>query len=282
MATNPYFQSNFNAVNAEQDLVNDLIIESHKIYGWDMLYLPRTLVNYDTFFGEDTKSAFNDAYQLEFYVKSYQGFEGNQYLSQIGYAITEKLTLTCSRTRFTEEITIHHPTIKRPLEGDLIYIPNEIDERQRVYEISYVNQTEVFSQLGSRYTWEIQCQVFDFNGESFDTGNPVIDGFEVNYLSTEIQLTVGSGLFVIGDSVTQTNGFSGVVLTHEGVVLTVTNTKGIIDSTLPITNGTITRNIADITSEVKNDSAMNDNDYIKTKKENGLINFSEDNPFSGF
>lgn len=282
MATNPYFTSNFNAPTAEQDLIENLIIESHKIYGWDFLYLPRTLVNYDSFLGEDSKSAFTSAYPLEFYVKSFNGYGGNQFIMQLGYQITEELVLTCSRKRFSEEVTINHPEIKRPMEGDLIYIPIQVDERQRVFEISYVNQTELFSQLGDRYTWEIRCRVFDFNGETFDTGNPLIDAFETNYIATEIQLASGVGSFVIGDTVTQGSTFEAVVINQNGDVLIVTNTKGILNDALPLTNGTVIRNILQINSEVKNDSSVNDNDYIKNKEENGLIDFSENNPFSEF
>lgn len=44
MATNPYFRK---AVPAEQDLIDDLSIEVIKINGFDMIYLPRTLVRED-------------------------------------------------------------------------------------------------------------------------------------------------------------------------------------------------------------------------------------------
>lgn len=282
MATNPYFSSNFNAPLAEQDLVESLIIESHKIYGWDFLYLPRTLVNYDSFLGEDTKSMFNNAYELEFYVKSYQGYSGNQFIAQLGYQITEELTVTCARKRFTEEVTTNHPEIKRPMEGDLIYIPIQVDERQRVFEISFVNQTELFSQLGDRYTWEIRCRVFDFNGETFNTGNSIIDQFETNYLSTEIELVNGTGLFVTGDTVVQGSTFEAVVVNLVNNTLTVTNTKGLLDTSLTLTNGTVTRGIVNIINEVANDSSMNDNSYIKTEEDNGLIDSSENNPFTDF
>ena len=51
MATNSYFHHQ----NNEQDLVEDLTVEAIKIYGKDMVYLPRTLVNKDELFGEDVQ-----------------------------------------------------------------------------------------------------------------------------------------------------------------------------------------------------------------------------------
>lgn len=282
MATNPYFSSNYIGYTAEQDLVESLVIESHKASGWDFKYLPRTLVNYDDLYGEDTKSAFNDAYTLEFYVKSFEGYAGGSFLSKFGLTMTEELTITCARKRFKDEITANQPTITRPREGDLIYIPYQIDERVRVFEISYVNPLEVFSQLGERYTYEIRCRVFDFNGESFSTGDSELDIFENNYLSTEINLVSGSGTFTIGDLVTQTGGWTATVITFNTTtnVLTVSNTKGALDTSLSITNGLTTRAIVSVESEVANDSNMNDNDIISERVDNGLIDFSENNPFS--
>lgn len=282
MATNPYFSSNYVGYLAEQDLVESLIIETHKNYGWDFKYLPRTLVNYDDLYGEDTKSAFNDAYTLEFYVKSFEGYVGGSFISKFGLTVTEELILTCARKRFKEEVTTQQAEITRPREGDLIYIPYQIDERIRVFEISYVNPIEVFSQLGERYTYEIKCKVFDFNGESFDTGDTELDSFEQNYLSTEIILTSGAGTFNMGDIVTQIDGWQASVVSLNGNTLIVTNTKGVLNTAQTITNGMDSRNIASVESEVAGDSNMNDNDVIQEEVENGLVDFSENNPFSNF
>lgn len=283
MATNPYFTSNYTAYTAEQTLVHNLTIESHKIFGIDLKYLPRTLENFDPFFGEDTHSSFNSAIELEFYIKSYGGFEGNQFLSKFGLQISEELILTCARKRFTEEVTAINAEITRPREGDLIYIPFAVDERMRVFEIAFVNQTENFSQLGERYTWEITCRVFGFNGEAFETGDTEVDSFDNNYLTTEILLLPGTGGFVMGDTVTQTNGYAADVVNYNTTteILTVTNSKGQLDNTLTITNGTVVRNISHIDNAVANDSSLNDNKLL-TIKENVLVDFSESNPFSGF
>ncbi len=283
MATNPYFTSNYTAYTAEQDFVHKLTIESHQIFGIDLKYLPRTLENFDPFYGEDTHSSFNSAISLEFYIKSYGGFEGSQFLSKFGLQMSEELVITCARRRFTETITTAHPLITRPREGDLIYIPFAVDERMRVFEISFVDQNENFSQLGERYTWEINCRVFGFNGEKFETGDTEVDDFDNNYLTMDILLSPGVGTFSMGDRVTQTTGFGADVVVHNTTtgVLTLTNSVKELDITLPITNGTITRTINIVDNPVSNDSGLNSNSLL-TERESTLIDFSEKNPFSGF
>ena len=53
------------AVKSEQSVYEDLVIESLKIYGQDVYYIPRTLVGRDNMFGEDLASKFDDAYMIE-------------------------------------------------------------------------------------------------------------------------------------------------------------------------------------------------------------------------
>ena len=66
MAVNHYFQGGKGIGNqAEKRLHEDIIIESLKIFGQDIYYLPRTLVNKDLVLGEDTSSRFDDSYLFE-------------------------------------------------------------------------------------------------------------------------------------------------------------------------------------------------------------------------
>ena len=59
MAINQYFSQK---VRSEQQLYEDIVIESLKIYGQDVYYLPRTIVNENKLFGEDVPSSFGNAY----------------------------------------------------------------------------------------------------------------------------------------------------------------------------------------------------------------------------
>ena len=101
MATNKYFR-NF-TYPREQDLIEDLAIESIKIYGHDVKYLPRTLVDNDHLFGEDKLSTFNTAAEVEMYVKSIDGFEGEgDFLGKFGLEIRDSITFTIARKRFDQ------------------------------------------------------------------------------------------------------------------------------------------------------------------------------------
>ena len=120
MATNPHFQ-HFDATN-EQYLVQDLIIESIKIYGHDVYYMPRTLVNEDTLYSEDTISAFNDAYVVEMYIKNVDGFEGEgDFMSRFGLEIRDQITFSVAQRTFKNLLL--DSTYDRPKEGDIIYFP---------------------------------------------------------------------------------------------------------------------------------------------------------------
>ena len=61
MATNIYFNP---GVKSEQLLYEDIIIESLKMYGQDVYYLPRELVNEDKIFSDDSISKFSRNYKL--------------------------------------------------------------------------------------------------------------------------------------------------------------------------------------------------------------------------
>ena len=101
MPTNKYF-NNFN-YSREQDVLEDLIIESIKQYGHEVKYLPRTLVEQDHLFGEAKLSSFNDSVPVEMYIKSVEGFEGEgDFLSKFGVQIRDQVTLTIAKKRFEQ------------------------------------------------------------------------------------------------------------------------------------------------------------------------------------
>ena len=104
MAVNKYF-NNF-AYKREQDLVEDLTIESIKMYGQDMKYIPRTVVKRDDLYGEDTLSKFTTAADVEMYIKNTEGFEGEgDFLSKFGLEIRDSVTFTVARKRFDQKRT---------------------------------------------------------------------------------------------------------------------------------------------------------------------------------
>src|SRR5210317_960411 len=101
MATNVYF--NHFSYGREQDLIEDLTIESIKVYGHNVKYIPRTIVARDNLYGEDSLSTFNDAADVEMYIKNVEGFEGEgDLLSRFGLQIRDEITFTIARKRFDQ------------------------------------------------------------------------------------------------------------------------------------------------------------------------------------
>jgi len=91
MATNPYFRYN---ATSEQNLYEDLIIESLQFYGQDLYYLPREIVNEDKIFGDDIPSKFSSAYKIEMYIENVEGFGGEGDLfSRFGIEVRDQATL---------------------------------------------------------------------------------------------------------------------------------------------------------------------------------------------
>ncbi len=117
MPTNVYFDT---GTKPERSLYEDLIIEQLKIYGQDVYYLPRTVVNEDSVLGEDTSSKFTDAYAIEMYVENTDGFAGEQeIIRKFGLELRDDITLVVSKTRWLQTTEIDNNLIEdsRPNEG---------------------------------------------------------------------------------------------------------------------------------------------------------------------
>lgn len=169
MATNPFFNQ-FNS-SSEQSLLDDLITESIRIHGHDMYYLPRAGMNKDDTLNEWEYSEFNVAIPCEFYIKSSSSFEGQgQLLEKFGLQIKDQLTLQVSVRSF-EKFIKPVTNEKRPLEGDLIYIPMI----KALYEINYLDKAVTFFQLGSLQSYDIVLELYESNNDKFNTGLPEID-----------------------------------------------------------------------------------------------------------
>lgn len=176
-----YFD-NFNNYG-EQDLIESLINESLSIYGHTVYYLPRTLVKKDDVYGEDYLSTYNSAYEFDVYIKSYDSYEGDgTFLSKFNLEIRDSITFTIARRAFQKEISTQEIEIQRPREGDLIYSTM----MKRIFVVKYVNQTAIFYQMGSLQIWDVNCDVWEYSNERFNTGIAVIDDLETKYSVSNI------------------------------------------------------------------------------------------------
>ena len=181
MPVNHYFQGGDGIGSSEEKkLFENLILEGLKIYGHDVYYLPRTLVNRDLILGEDVASKFNAAYLCEMYMDTIEGFGGEQELiSKFGLEIREDSTFTVSKRRWNDLVEDPATLIKadRPNEGDLIYFPL----MNSFFEIQFVEDQEPFFQLGNLPVYKLRVTRFEYSSERLDTGVSDIDAAEDKY-----------------------------------------------------------------------------------------------------
>lgn len=179
MPLNPYFSAETNTQGSlnEQMVLADLIEESIKIWGQEFYYIPRQLVAKNEILGEDRLSKFKNAYPIEMYVETPNGFIGQgEFVSKFGLYIEQSIQLTMSRRRWFELISRHGGVIlpDRPAEGDLVYYPIT----NRLFEIKLVDKEPGFWQLGQLQTFKLTIELFQYSSERLETGVPEIDSFE--------------------------------------------------------------------------------------------------------
>lgn len=174
MATNPYFSQKY---RPEQDLYEDLIIESIQMYGQDVYYLPREIVASEDIFLDSIQSQFSDAYKVEVYIENAEGFEGEGDLfTKFGIELRDQATFVIARRRWKHLIGDRLSDAQfRPREGDVIYLPLS----ESLFQVMKVETESPFYQLSQLPLFRMQCELFEFSDEDFDTGIPGIDNVEV-------------------------------------------------------------------------------------------------------
>ena len=201
MAVNHYFQGGDGIGNqAEKTLHENLIIEGLKIYGHDVYYLPRTLVNQDLILGEDVASKFNASYLIEMYFETTEGFQGERELiSKFGLEIRDDTTFTVAKRRWDDAVGDQATLIKsgRPNEGDLIYFPM----MKSYFEIQFVEDQQPFYQLGNLPVYKLRCTRFEYSSERIDTNvseiNKVEDDKSLDLLAHQVSLENEDGALLL-------------------------------------------------------------------------------------
>lgn len=204
MATNFYFSNFSNSM--EQNLIEDLIIESIRIYGFDVWYIPRTIVAKDELLNEDDLSTFKSAYMIEAYIKNVDGFGGDgDFLSKFGLQINDTMTLTIAMRKFAEDVGLYDSEV-RPNEGDLIYFPLN----RKIFEVKFVEHEAIFYQMGKLQTYDLRCELFEYSQERFNTGVEEIDTLLTKYTITSDAAIANVDLFdTLADNITiETNADS--------------------------------------------------------------------------
>ncbi len=186
MPLSPFF---LHGSPSEQRLVQDLVNEHLTLFGQDILYLPRKIVNENTVIREITASKFDDSFRLEAYLVNTDGFgTPSDVLTKFGVQEQDEVTLVVSKERYDDFIS---PFIKlfpegerknanTPNEGDLIYLPLD----NAIFEIKYIERKVPFYQVNDLFMYEFRCEIFQPEDEVIDLpdgltdkeGVPVEDG----------------------------------------------------------------------------------------------------------
>jgi hypothetical protein len=172
---NPFF---IQGTSGEQGLVQDLINEQLRMYGIEVYYMPREIVSKGKIIKEVLYSKFSNAFPIEAYLSSYEGFDSNSILmSKFGVKITDEMNLIISKERFEIYISELMKQIdlvenySRPNEGDLLYIPLS----DSLMEIKYVENRKPFYQLQKNYVYELRCELYELEDDEIKTNIGEID-----------------------------------------------------------------------------------------------------------
>jgi len=215
MTLNSYF---LQGSSGEQNLVQDLINEQIQIYGVEVYYLPRKIFTTDNIIKEIQSSKFDDSFLIEAYLNNYDGYApDSDVMTKFGLKLQNEVNLTISRERFEDfiapflegisagiregRITGYDfaDLVSRPKEGDLIYFPLG----ERLFEIKRVEFEKPFYQLGKLYTYDLSCELFEYENELIDTSIDEVD----NTVEDEGYITTVN-LVGLGITATATAGIS--------------------------------------------------------------------------
>lgn len=283
MSTNPFFDHE--TVSREQETIEDLTVESIKIHGSDMVYLPRDILNEDTLYGEDQQSEFSKGIPLEFYVENVDEFSGEgEFFAKFGLEVRDEAFFVVAKRRFQEQV--QH--MEHPREGDLIYWPLT----KKLFEIKHVDYENPFYNLGKLHTYRVTVQLFRYSQEEFDTGIPEIDDVDPEYgYGSQMVFEVGG----TGDFDQDQTVFTGPDLansTARGIVvawdpdellLVVNKVVGtfndgdIVENEALTVSHTIAVDGEPPVANVPTDAGADNFDIQRGADE--IIDFSEDNPF---
>jgi hypothetical protein len=279
-------------VRSEQNLYEDIIIESLKMYGQDVYYLPRTLIGEDKILGDEVPARFGSAHKIEMYIENTEGFDGEGDLfTRFGVEIRDEATLIVSRRRWIQQVQRLDETVSsvRPLEGDMIYLPLS----HKLFQITHVEHEQPFYQLSNLPVFKLRVQLAEYSDEDYDTGLTEIDEGEkivaFTYILT-LAASEASATFVVGDNIEQqlaTTTIRGEVSLWQSSTLQlhIVHTGADDGNFHEWVPGTITRlvepntthTVNSVTEDIKQSANEQNNNFEDFAGD--FLDFSEDNPF---
>ena len=281
MPTNVFFN---HAVSTEQQLYEDLVVESLRLYGHEVFYLPREVVEEDTILNEDVQSKYGDAYSVEMYIENTDGFEGEgDLMSKFGIQVRDQATFVISLRSWERFISLDSnlATSFRPNEGDLIYFPLS----GSMFEIKFVEHEDPFYQVGKLFVFKLRAELFEYSQEDFDTGIGDIDQIE-DEQAYSLSMTMNNGNsndFVANENLSKSGTVVAEVVswnqpTSNLRAKDITTTLAVGDVLIGAISGA-QYTIASIDDRMtfSNDAAAQNLDF--ENKDSSYLDLSEINPF---
>ena len=282
MSTNVHFSK---GTPNEQFLYEDLVIEAIGIYGHDVFYIPRTLVDKDQLFGEDSLSRFDDAYGIEMWMQTQEGYEGEKELvTRFGLEIRDETQFIVSRRRWDNVVSRNDNLITylRPDEGDLIYFPTV----RKLFQINFVDHDDPFYQVDNLPVYKLYCSTFEYSSEVLDTGIADIDVIEDKRSVDELQWQfigeIASGVIYnekigLGWGTVMATGPGDLLLEDDSYVLCQDETG--FDAILLEDSGEgYEFFIINEAFTIKTQDPLSDNSFLDTQALS-ILDFTETNPF---
>ena len=290
MATSVYF-NNYNS-QVEQRVVEDLIVESIKIMGFDAYYCPIfNPEDRDILYGEDPVKKFKSAFPVEFYLSSSLEYSGErEFFSKFGLEIKNNATVILSKRSFSQRVPQNEFT--RPREGDLVYVPF-LNGTGELFEIKFVNHTKDFFTLGRKipFFYELELEKFKYSQEEIQTGVfEVDDAVTQSGYTIELNVSHGANNYTQKEIVyqapdqTEANATAVAVVQHWNnvtQVLSVTNIAGEFIDGHTIIGAVSNARHTLVSFDPLKDSTRNetyDNAYLEAQA-NNITDFTEINPF---
>lgn len=295
MPVNPYLIQT--GPRSEKNLLTSLWKEAIAFYGQNMFYIPRETVVEDDLFGEDRASVFNNSYPMAMMVENVQGYDGQDLFQKFGVEIRDEATLIVSKKEFHDElVSTPHAALKRPREGDLIFVPFS----NSLFEIMFVEHEQPFYIWNDTPAYKLNVSLFEYSNEKIDVDIVGLDkpsseqtpGQGLEAESYILKLTLASGgAFQLGETINQTYADGTIVsgeiakIENSGATLYITHISH--DDTSDDYNIFVTgRNIVSVTTSLtKSVSAVEEVmfDFAKNAEietiADAVLDFSESNPF---
>jgi hypothetical protein len=277
----------------EQHLIEDLIVESIKIMGFDAYYLPNDNDQArDLLYGEDPVKYFKTAFKIEMYLSNSTEYGGEkEFFSKFGLEIKNSVQVILSKRSFSQRVP--QDTFTRPREGDLVYVPF-LNGTGELFEIKFTNQTKDFFMLGRKvpYFYELEMEKFKYSQEFISTGNRDIDSV-VTDSAYRLNLNLGSGGY--GDYIFNEAVFQSPDNTYDNATsVALVQNWDPITRTLSVSNiagefvdgGNVIGRTSSASHVLGNFDPLSspaikevyDNEFIQNSA-NSIIDFTEINPF---